>query len=337
VYDVRKNAVKVSVGVGRPMFERVTKALLDRTLKATRQAMRDGNLTIEQIDAAVLVGGSTRMPQVREALAELFGKTPLCSIDPDLVVAIGAAKQANLLAGNKTEDDWLLLDVIPLSLGLETMGGLVEKVIPRNSTLPLSKAQEFTTHKDGQTAMSIHVLQGEREQVVDCRSLAKFELRGIPPMAAGAARIRVAFQIDADGLLNVSAKELSSGIEAAIVVKPSFGLSDDEIASMLQQGFASASADMQLRALREQQVDAERLLDAIASALNKDGDLLNAEERTDLDALINRLQVLRLGDDKAAIVQGIELLSKGSDAFASRRMDKAISLALTGKSINSLS
>jgi molecular chaperone HscA len=231
----------------------------------------------------------------------------------------------------------LLLDVIPLSLGLETMGGLVEKVIPRNSTLPLAKAQEFTTHKDGQTAMAIHIVQGEREQVSDCRSLARFELRGIPAMAAGAARIRVSFQIDADGLLSVSARELSTGIEAAIMVKPSYGLADDEIAKMLQQGFASAASDMKLRALREQQVDAERLIDAIANALSKDAELLNSDERAQIDRLMQSLAQTKAGDDKDAIVVAIAALSKGSDDFAARRMDKAISSALTGKSINSLS
>jgi molecular chaperone HscA len=337
VYDLHKNVIKLSAGIGRPMFDRITKPFLERTLAATRQALADSKLGIAEIESVVLVGGSTRMPQVKEALAELFGKAPLCTIDPDLVVAMGAAKQANLLAGNKTDDDWLLLDVIPLSLGLETMGGLVEKIIPRNSTLPLAKAQEFTTHKDGQTAMAIHILQGEREQVSDCRSLARFELRGIPPMAAGAARIRVSFQIDADGLLSVSAQELSTGIEASIMVKPSYGLADDEIATMLQQGFASASSDMKLRALREQQVDAERLIDAIANALSKDADLLNAQERAQIDGLMQSLSQAKAGDDKDAIVAGIAALSKGSDDFASRRMDKAISSALTGKSINSLS
>lgn len=319
-------------------FARITQHLVAKTINPTRKALRDAGLTPEDVDGVVMVGGATRMPHVRKAVGEFFHTTPLANIDPDKVVALGAAIQANLLAGNRAPgDEWLLLDVIPLSLGIETMGGLVEKVIPRNSTIPCARAQEFTTFKDGQTAMAIHVVQGERELVGDCRSLARFELRGIPPMAAGAARIRVTYQVDADGLLSVSAREQQSGVEASIAVKPSYGLGDDEIARMLQDSFASAAADMKLRALREQQVEGERLLLATRAALEADSDLLSVEERAAIDALMGVLQSQVHGQDSDAIKSAVEALAKGTEEFAARRMDRSVRAALAGKKLDQIS
>ncbi len=318
-------------------FYQITQHLVGKTLLPARKALRDAELTIDDIDGVVMVGGATRMPHVRKAVGDFFKTTPLANIDPDKVVALGAAIQANLLAGNRASgDDWLLLDVIPLSLGIETMGGLVEKIIPRNSTIPCARAQEFTTFKDGQTALSIQIVQGERELVTDCRSLARFELRGIPPMAAGAARIRITYQVDADGLLAVSARELASGVEASITVKPSYGLSDDEIAQMLQESFTSADEDMKLRALREQQVEAEHLMLATQSALDADGDLLSNHERERIRTLINALQNINAGDDHQAIHEAVAALANGTEEFAARRMDRSVRTALTGKKINEI-
>jgi len=329
------DATRVRLPLSVERFEQLTRPLLARTLAATRRALRDARLATGEIAGAVLVGGATRMPQVRRAVGELFGKPPLTDLDPDKVVALGAAVQANLLAGNRgAGDDWLLLDVIPLSLGIETMGGLVERLIPRNSTIPVARAQEFTTFRDGQTAMAIHVVQGERELVSDCRSLARFELRGIPAMAAGAARIRVTFQVDADGLLSVSAREQSSGVGASIQVKPSYGLSDDEIAGMLRDSFESAAADMKLRALREQQVEADRLIEATRAALAADSDLLSAAERPQIDALVERLAAARGADEAAAIRAAIDALARGTEAFAARRMDRSVARALTGRKLD---
>lgn len=321
--------------LARERFEALTSALLGRSMTAVRKALRDADLRPEDVKGVVLVGGATRMPQVRRAVESFFGKPPLVNLDPDQVVALGAAMQANLLAGNRAPgDDWLLLDVIPLSLGIETMGGLVEKLVPRNTTIPSARAQDFTTFRDGQTAMSVHVVQGERELVSDCRSLAKFELRGIPPMAAGAARIRVTFQVDADGLLSVSAREQTSGVEASIAVKPSYGLSDSEIAAMLRDSFNSADADLRARALREQQVEATRLIEATESALKADGDLLSAEERAGVDAALVALHGLVREDDAAAIKSGIERLSRVTEEFAARRMDRGIRAALAGRTLD---
>jgi molecular chaperone HscA len=331
------DATRVSLPLSRERFEALTRDLLDRTLAATRRVLRDAKLHAAEIVGTVLVGGSTRMPQVRRAVGELFGKPALIDLDPDQVVALGAAVQANALAGNRSsDDDWLLLDVIALSLGLETMGGLVERIVARNSTIPVARAQEFTTFRDGQTAMAIHIVQGERELVSDCRSLARFELRGIPPMVAGAARIRVTFQIDADGLLSVSAREIGSGVEASIVVKPSYGLGDDEIADMLQSSFSSAEEDMRARALREQQVDARRLLEATQAAIHTDASLLTADERLALEALVARLAGVIEDTDLAAIRSAVEALSRGTEVFAARRMDRSIALALTGRRIEDM-
>jgi len=315
-------------------FADITKNLITKTLAPTRKALRDAGLTVDDIKGVVMVGGATRMPQVQRAVAEYFRQEPLTNLDPEKVVALGAAMQANVLAGNRAgADDWLLLDVIPLSLGLETMGGLTEKVIQRNSTIPIAKAQEFTTFKDGQTAMSFHVVQGERELVSDCRSLAKFELRGIPPMVAGAARIRVTFQVDADGLLAVSAREMTSGVEASIMVKPSYGLTDDEIAGMLKESIDHVGDDVQARNLREQQVEAQRLVEAVEAALATDGRLLRADERADIDEEIASLKKRIAGTDHRAIKAGIDSLNAATQDFAARRMDQGIKRALTGHKI----
>lgn len=319
----------------RVIFDQLTKSLVDETLEAVANVLRDAKLEKDQIKGVVLVGGSTRMPCVRREVEAYFGFAPLTGIDPDCVVAVGAAMQANKLAGNAAEgEDWLLLDVTPLSLGIETMGGLVEKIIPRNSPIPVARAQDFTTFRDGQTAMAVHVVQGEREVVDACRSLARFELRGIPPMAAGAARIRVTFQVDADGLLSVSAREMTSGVEASIVVKPSYGLTDEEIVRMLQEGNSSAEADMQARKLREEQVEAKRLLESTASALTQDDDLLSPEEQSEIDRLARAVGSAINGTDADVIHKAVEALSKGTEAFAERRMDRSIRAALAGRSVN---
>ncbi len=328
---------EVRVTLSADIFAQITRHLVAKTITPTRKALRDASLTVDDVDGVVLVGGATRMPHVRKAVGEFFQTTPLANIDPDKVVALGAAIQANLLAGNRAPgDDWLLLDVIPLSLGIETMGGLVEKVIPRNSTIPCARAQEFTTFKDGQTAMAIHVTQGERDLVSDCRSLARFELRGIPPMAAGAARIRITYQVDADGLLSVSARELQSGVEAAITVKPSYGLSDDEIATMLQDSFKSADIDLKQRALREEQVEAERILLATQSALDADGNLMSDAERAEIDMLMNAVRRQMQSDDHDAIKAAVAALARGTEEFAARRMDKSVRTALAGKRLDEL-
>ena len=327
----------LNLTIGADAFAGMTQHLVQKTLDATRRALRDARLKPADVQGVVLVGGATRMPHVRRAVADLFGREPLSNIDPDKVVALGAAMQANLLAGNRPPgDDWLLLDVIPLSLGLETMGGLVEKLIARNSTIPIVRAQEFTTFKDGQTAMAIHVVQGERELVSDCRSLARFELRGFPPLAAGAARIRVTFQVDADGLLAVSARESTSGVEAAVSVKPSYGLSDDEVARLLQESMGAAEIDMRERALREQQVDGKRLLQAVRTALAADADLLRTEERASIDARMNDLEQLIGGCDAQPLREAVEALSQATDDFAARRMDRSIRVALSGKRVDEL-
>lgn len=317
-------------------FESLSKNLIQRTLQPLRRALRDAKLSVTDVKGVVMVGGATRMPQVQHAVGEFFGQTPLTNLDPDKVVALGAAIQANLLAGNRSSDEWLLLDVIPLSLGLETMGGLVEKIIPRNSTIPTARAQEFTTYKDGQTAMSLHVVQGERELVSDCRSLAKFELRGIPAMVAGAARIRVTFQVDADGLLNVAAREMGCGVEAAIVVKPSYGLSDAEITRMLQDSTQHAQDDMQARALREHQVEANQLLEAVGHALEQDGMLLEAEQRARIETQMRVLRDVLPLTDQRELKRAISALNETTVSFAQARMDKSVSLALSGKNISDL-
>ena len=314
-------------------FNAMTAGLVSKTLAPTRKALRDAGLAVEDVKGVVMVGGSTRMPCVRQAVADYFHQTPLTNLDPDKVVALGAAMQADILAGNRAGDDWLLLDVIPLSLGLETMGGLTEKVIPRNTTIPTARAQDFTTFKDGQTAMSVHVLQGERELAVDCRSLARFELRGIPPMVAGAARIRVTFQVDADGLLSVSAREQSTGVEASVQVKPSYGLGDEEITRMLKDAFTHAKDDMRARALNEQVVDAQGLIAATRAALAEDGELLSADEAAAVETGIAALETLLAGPDHLAIKRGIEALNAATTEFAQRRMDRNVRRAMAGQKL----
>jgi len=331
------NGALVDETLSVAQFVALTEHLVIKTLSPTRKAMRDAGLSIDEIKGVVLVGGATRMPHIRHAVQAFFEQEPLTNLDPDKVVALGAAIQANVLAGNRSGDELLLLDITPLSLGLETMGGLVEKVIPRNSTLPIARAQDFTTYKDGQTAMAIHVVQGERELVSDCRSLARFELRGIPPMAAGAARIRVTFQVDADGLLSVSAREQTNGVEANITVKPSYGLNEDQITNMLKDSFGAAESDKAARMLREAVVDAQRLIEAIQAALLEDGDtLLSVDERQQIQTHIDALLALCQGTDSHAVKQASDALNHATEDFAAKRMDASVQKALAGKNLDSL-
>jgi len=327
----------VDVAIDTETFCRITQTLVQKTLGPVRKALRDAGLGVSDVQGVVMVGGATRMPQIQRAVAEFFKRDPLNNLDPDKVVALGAAMQANVLAGNKPQgEDWLLLDVIPLSLGIETMGGLVEKIIPRNSTIPAARAQEFTTFKDGQNGMSFHVVQGERELVSDCRSLARFELKGIPPMAAGAARVRVTFQVDADGLLSVNARENTTGAEASVAVKPSYGLADADIERMLRDSFSHAKDDVHARALAEAHVEGQRLLEATRSALAADGALLAAQEKASIDARIAEMERALQGSDHRAIKQAVEALNHATEDFAARRMDEGIRRALAGKQIGAL-
>ena len=327
----------VDLSLDTETFCGMTQTLVQKTLGPVRKALRDARLSVEDVKGVVMVGGATRMPQVQRAVREFFGRDPLNNLDPDKVVALGAAMQANVLAGNKPQgEDWLLLDVIPLSLGLETMGGLAEKIIPRNTTIPTGRAQEFTTFKDGQTGMSFHVVQGERELVSDCRSLARFELKGIPPMAAGVARVRVSFQVDADGLLSVSAQEKSTGVEASITVKPSYGLADADIERMLRDSFEHAKQDVHARALAEYRVEGRRLIEATRSALHADKALLDEAEFKAIDDALARLEGLLQGTDPRAIRQASDALNRATEEFAARRMDEGIRRALAGRKIGSL-
>jgi molecular chaperone HscA len=317
----------------RDQLNTLIDSLIDCTISPCKRVLRDAGIRANEVDGVVLVGGATRIPRVREKVSQFFGREPLADIDPDKVVAIGAALQADVLIGNKRDEEMLLLDVIPLSLGLEIMGGMVEKIIPRNTTIPVAKAQDFTTYKDGQTALLIHVVQGERELVSDCRSLARFELRGIPPMTAGAARIRVTFQIDADGLLSVAAREQTTGVESSVAVKPSYGLTDNEIERMLRESITHAHEDDAARKLREQQVDADRLLEAVRGALDVDGALLNASERAEIENGLTELRAVRGGNDAASIKRAIKKLDQATQTFAQRRMDENIRKALAGHKI----
>jgi molecular chaperone HscA len=335
--NVTLGSTTLALSLTRQAFEAMASGLIDRTLDCARQALKDASLSIKDIKGVVMVGGATRMPIVRQSVGAFFGSAPLTDLNPDEVVALGAALQANLLAGNRNPgEDWLLLDVTPLTLGLETMGGLVEHIIPRNSTIPVARAQEFTTFKDGQTALAVHVVQGERDLVADCRSLARFELRGFPPMVAGSAKIRVTFQVDADGLLSVTARELGSGVEASVTVKPSYGLSDDEVARMLTEGLKQADYDAQMRMLKEQQVDAQQLIESVRAALASDSDLLSAADQTRIAQQLQSTLETANGDDVEKIRLATKALSDATDDFAAKRMDRSIRAALTGKSLDSL-